>query len=726
MTPTSVYRALLPAALVSILAACSDGSDSRPGGGGPTEPPEPPPISIETPNADRCEILDADHCMYPFPSNWFTVEDGETDTGLRINFAMESMPANKQGVHVDPTEWNRNDGYSPSQQIIAVVPDIDLEQTGAPPLGDLEQSLDPDSPIVVINAATGEQHLLFAELDARTDDPARQALFIRPMVQFERDGRYIVALRNLKNASGELLEAPEVFRALRDDVLTDNDYIEGRREDMEEIFAILADAGIAREELYLAWDFNVASVENITERLLHIRDDAFADLGNEAPEFSVLEVTDFQPCDAGGCGEGQHAEIAREIYGTFLVPSYLDSEEGGPGSGFYYDEPDDGLPDRLGGDNRFTAEFYCRIPRSVAEDFNAPPKAVARPSLYGHGLLGRPTEIRAGNVGVMSNTHQMMFCATPWVGFAAEDTGYALEALQDFSLMPPFFDRQQQGMLHFMYLARLMKHDEGLASDPAFQAAGEPVFDNGTVFYDSNSQGGIMGGGLMGVIQDVTRGVVGVPAMSFSFFIRRSSHWDTYALFMTGSNTGEDGGGYPDPLDQSFLVSMWQMLWDRSEGSGYVYHIERPLPDTPSHAVLIHVAFGDHQVSMWGADLMARTMGAKLRLPAVEEGRHPDSNPFVALEPVPAGDFTGSVMTYWDDGPLGGGAENGGTAPPPTNNTGPSEPEYGEDPHELPRAEAAAQLQKSEFLKPDGVGKFVDTCDPSLPCTTDGYVPGGG
>ena len=44
-----------------------------------------------------------------------------------------------------------------------------------------------------------------------------------------------------------------------------------------------ADAGIAREDLYLAWDFNIASVENITERILHIRDDAFAALGNAAP-----------------------------------------------------------------------------------------------------------------------------------------------------------------------------------------------------------------------------------------------------------------------------------------------------------------------------------------------------------------------------------------------------------------------------------------------------------
>jgi hypothetical protein len=138
------------------------------------------------------------------------------------------------------------------------------------------------------------------------------------------------------------------------------------------------------------------------------------------------------------------------------------------------------------------------------------------------------------------------------------------------------------------------------------------------------------------------------------------------------------------------------------------------------------VAFGDHQVSMWTAEFMARSMGARLRIPAVEPGRHPDSNPYVALQPVPAGDYTGSVLTVWDNGPVGGGAADGGTAPPPITNLPPFEPDFGADPHSLPRKDSAAQAQKSLFLMPEGEGRFVDTCDPSLPCTTDGYVPGGG
>ena len=149
------------------------------------------------------------------------------------------------------------------------------------------------------------------------------------------------------------------------------------------------------------------------------------------------------------------------------------------------------------------------------------------------------------------------------------------------------------------------------------------------------------------------------------------------------------------------------------------------LPQFPSNSLNYNLTWStDGVINEYCEPCVAIQSGELVSVPALEPDRHPDSNPYVALEPVPAGDYTGSVMTVWDDGPVGGGARDGGTAPPPITNTGPFEPEFGEDPHELPRREPAAQLQKSEFLKPEGEGRFVDTCDPSLPCTTDGYVPG--
>ena len=48
----------------------------------------------------------------------------------------------------------------------------------------------------------------------------------------------------------------------------------------------------------------------------------------------------------------------------------------------------------------------CTVPRSASPD------RAAHLSLYGHGLLGQYTEVRAGNVQRMANEHNIVFCAT--------------------------------------------------------------------------------------------------------------------------------------------------------------------------------------------------------------------------------------------------------------------------------------------------------------------------
>src|SRR3546814_8185560 len=57
------------------------------------------------------------------------------------------------------------------------------------------------------------------------------------------------------------------------DLVSSKDALNARRPHMEALFAKLGKAGIARDSLYLAWDFTVASERNISERALHIRDE---------------------------------------------------------------------------------------------------------------------------------------------------------------------------------------------------------------------------------------------------------------------------------------------------------------------------------------------------------------------------------------------------------------------------------------------------------------------
>jgi hypothetical protein len=679
------------------------------------------PLGVDLTNGDRCDFLDPAACLFPWPNDYYTVATRKTETGRRVNLSVDSMPRNSSGVPVDPTEYNRADGFSPGQLIVTKVPGLDtpeaFRRTGAVPVTDIGRTYDRDAPIVVIDTKTKKRHLIWSELDANPTNPADVALLIRPAVNFTEGRRYIVALRNLKDASGKTIPAGPAFRLYRDGERTAVPLIERRRHHMEGIFDTLRRAGIGRRDLYLAWDFTVSSEENLSQRALHIRNDAFAQLGDRnlrdmrvdgrAPDYAVTKVTDFAPCGTDGCQDGEDDELARRVEGTFSVPCYLDKPGCPPGSRFNFAHPDDRTPTQIPG-NTISAPFICNIPRAAVDGPGVRP---ARPSLYGHGLLGSPSEVNAGNVQAMSAEHDFVFCATAWAGMSSEDIPNAVDILGNFANFPSLADRLQQGFVDFMYLGRLMIHPEGFSANAAFRDEGRGVIDTRRLFYDGNSQGGIFGGALTALAPDFDRAVLGVPGMNYSTLLRRSVDFDTYSLVLDPA--------YPNLLTRPLLLSLVQMLWDRGDPNGYAHHITSdPLPGTPPHTVLMHVALGDHQVANVAAEVEARTIGARLRTPAIDPGRSFDRVPLFGIPPIGHFPYNGSAYVVWDTGPVRSDGAGGllGTPPAPTTNTPPRE---GRDPHSAPRSDPLARLQKSEFLKIGG--SVVDVCGPH-PCYAGGWT----
>ncbi len=623
-----------------------------------------------------CEFLDESDCMLPFPSDWMTIADPTSDTGRRVHFSTDSMPRNAAGTAMDATPYNLNDGFSPGSSILVRVPDIDLGETGAAPITDIERSLDVGTPVVLLNAATLEQHLMWVELDANATIDASRAMIIRPAVNLQEATRYIVALRQMKDANGDLLAPPADFLAYREQTLTDDAVKEARRPLMEDIFATLDDAGIARGDLYLAWDFTVASERNLTERLLFMRDDAFARLGAASPSFTVTQVLDEVD-----------SEIFRRVTGTFQVDRYVNSTT----APARFVLGANGLPTLQ--PTPQVAAFICNIPRAALPSA-ADPATPGRAGLYGHGLLGSHTQVGSTPVRAMADEHNFVFCATKWIGMADEDISNAVSILQELGRFPSFTDRLQQSMLNQLFLARLMIHADGFVSHAAFQDMfGDPVIDTSDVFFYGNSQGGIFGGTVMAVSQDMTRGVLGVPGMNYSLLLTRSSDFTLYKAVLYPA--------YPNQLHRPLGLALIQMLWDRSDPNGYAHHMtDDPLPNTPPHKVLLHVAFGDHQVSNVATEVEARTIGASIYQPALAPGRHSDVDPYFDIPAVPTDPFDGSAMIIFDSG-----AET-----PPIENI---EPTLGDDPHSDPRSSASARVQMSEFLKTGGA--VVDVCS-GIPC----------
>jgi len=712
--------------------------------------PDCRPGAVDMSRATTCDFIaaqDPSICMSLFPDDFYTLADETTVSGRRVNFTAAAMPANSEGIHIDPTPFAASDGFSQGQAISVRVPGLDnpaaLAQTKPVGLSDPSRYLLPNAPVVVLDARTRERQPIWVELDSNATSADSTNLMIHPMVNFNPATRYIVVLRGLKDAAGNPLKAPAGFRYYRDFLPSTNSRINGRRSHFEDIFKRLRAAGIRRSTLYLTWDFTTASDESNSQRALSMRDQAFAQLGDTkladrtiqgaAPEFKVTEVQTT----------GTSAGIARRISGTYEVPCFL--KYPGPGSqcqaGATMNLDANGVPQPNG---TYEANFECIVPDAIVDPGSVDPADLPDPGLrgrsivYGHGLMGDIDGEINSAAQRKTAARGFVICGTDEIGMSIGDVLPVTRALGDLSKFPQVADRLQQGLLNELFLARLMIHPNGLvskaafrfdpdAADPAEVPGGdgnedvandsplEPALMAGPdvrAWYRGISQGGIMGGALMALAPDFDKGSLGVGAMNYSVLLTRSAAWSTYSQFFDP--------GYTNEIERPLALSLAQMLWDRAEPNGYAHRMtDDPLPDTPPHQVLFDLAFGDHLVTNWQSNVEARTIGAKAVEPFIAGSRFPGVDFDWGIEPIASYPYNGSAIAYWDSGPIRSGVNPAsviGTGPPPLTNVAPSD---GEDPHELPRVSDTAVEMIDGFLREGGA--VTDTCG-SAPCYSGGWT----
>ncbi len=656
------------------------------------------PQPIDLSRAADCDFIGSEQdsqCLLPFPNDFYTVADSSSETGRLIDFHAAAMPDNAAGKPIDPAPYALNDGFSPGETILVRVPGLDnpaaLAQTGAAPVNHIGRYAERDAPVVVIDTETGERLPIWVEIDSNATGPNSTLLEIHPAVNYESGHRYVVAMRDLKTAAGETIGAPAGFRYYRDELPSDEPEINDRRDHFEELFGALGDAGIARSDLYLAWDFTVATDENITGRALHMRNDAFAGLGDtdmsdgvvtgDSPTFTVTS-TDVPP----------DPQISRRVYGTFEVPCYLEPNCA-PGGKFELNG--DGLPEQNG---TYTANFICMIPWSAT---GAAVPELVRPAIYGHGLFGGAGEVYGSPTNRdLSEQYGFTMCATDEIGMSGGDVPNTVaNILSDLSNFPQLADRLQQGLLNELFLSRLMLHPDGFSSAPAFHQDGTlgtpSIIDTTEGYHVGASQGGIMGGALTALAPDFTRSVLNVPAMNYSVLLPRSVDYDEFAVFINQQYSS---------IERPIALNLIQMLWDRGEPNGYAHRMtDDPLADTPAHKVLMNIALGDHQVTNVQADVEARTIGAQTRGPVLYPGRWPDYAVMWNVPRIGSFPYDGSAAIYGDIGPVREDPNNPGNmigvpTPPLTNTPN----RAGEDPHGAPRGAPQAVHLISDFLKPDG------------------------
>ena len=515
--------------------------------------------------------------------------------------------------------------------------------------------------------------------------------------------RYIVAIRHVVDGTGAALPPTPVFQALRDGTSSCDPSVALRRSLYADIFARLDKAGIEKDDLQLAWDYTTASHANNTRWFLKIRDEALTQVGDPGPSYKLFpaaaagttpagpscnnltvgdnpaQTSALSPSEIGSghCSQdsppsaGGH--IWRRLFGLMTVPLYTT----GPNPGSTLNFGPDGMPAQNG-----TAqyEFEVQIPMSAT-------KAPGAPLQNGHGLLGNKTEGEDAYLAEIDDQGDYVSVAVDLVGFSHDDdlnNAVANLLVENTAGFKDLIGRQHQGLLNELLSMRLMN---ALAKDPATFYNGVPTIDPSRRYYRGDSQGGIFGTTYMAISTDVTRGVLGEPGAPYSLLLNRSADFAPFFLVIQSV--------FRNSRDIQMLLGLFQMMWDRTEPDGYVAYITQdPLPNTPSHNVLIHDAIGDYQVTPLGAHFIARTVGAKALLPPAREIYGITD----AASPV-----AGNAIVEWDFG----------LTPAPKTNIPPGDlcpagasPLCG-DPHDQLRIQPSSIQQEIQFFN---TGTTVSTC----------------
>ncbi|MSP25346.1 MAG: hypothetical protein EXR75_09315 [Myxococcales bacterium] len=609
-----------------------------------------------------CDPMVPTQCGFPFPSNVWLRDDSSTVTKKRVHFGLTTLPVMIDVGHIDRELLADRDGFSPAQAPMTHMPGA--TETGLPTQDDIDLSLSLDSPTILIEAETGTPVPHHAEIDANGETREEGALMLRPAVRLKDATRYIVAIRRVRDEAGEPLLPNPIFKALRDGTPHEDRTVGARRKLYEDIFARLSMAGYATDDLQLAWDYTTASRDDTTRWLLHMRDDALKVVGDLGPEYTVTEVT-----------ENPNEHLRRRIRGKMKVPLYLDTSMAGGQLVF----GEDGLP-KQNGFGEF--DFVVHVPHAAT---TGTPGALLQ---NGHGLLGSMNEGQNGYLAKIANAGNFVAFSVPLVGMASEDEAtIQLAIVSDFGLFKGVIGRQHQGIVNSLLAMRMMAGR--FVNDPNVQFDGKSAIDPTSRFYRGDSQGGIFGATYMAITTDVERGLLGEPGMPYNLLLNRSVDFEPFFIVLKAK--------FKNMRDIQVLLGATQMLWDRTEPSGYLpYLSENLLPNTPAHQVLLHVAIGDYQVTPLGAHIMARTLGARNITPANRDIWG------VASSAAP---YQGNAIVEFDFGLPDVPKKN---VPP----TGPDFPEDG-DPHDKVRALDSAMAQSITWLRTGVVEqKCAAKCDP--------------
>lgn len=580
---------------------------------------------VAVPQTDGCDNLNPTHCMLPFPSDAFLDADNTTETGMRVNYATNTLPTSGFGHIPDIPSLNLLDGMSPSTQIMTAF-SSKANLTGVADQHTVSLSLEDGHATILLNLDTNQRVAHWVENDARQTDNTKTILFIRTMEPLEPNTKYGVGISNLN------VESSLAFQAVLDNLSTDAPDIESRKESMTTLLTALDSNGHNRSGLKAAWAFHTASINSILGGMLHMRSDALTRLGDDGIACNVTTVED----DWHDNGKG-----FRLIGGTYTVPSYRTPANNAVSM---IDRDENGMPQFVGYEE---IPFTMAIPQTLANQSKSGPLVV-----FGHGFLGWGEIYIRELVVDWADEYEVVFVGTDITGWANQDVDTIGLGLFNASYFQHQSDQLQQMLVNQMALARTFK---GVCSDlQEMYHNNTNLVDSSDINYMGYSLGGVYGSSIAAFSPDIDRAALWVGATGFSSMIERSTNYASFGDSFAVENA------YPERNDRALLIALCQHIWDPSDGDVWLRFTDEGYGNTiDPYRIFSIISVNDAQVPGLSSDRAARVANASV---LDSSARLPWGIP-TAAGPIESG----SIIVYWDGNYPAMPEDN---SPPPTSDSG--------------------------------------------------------
>ncbi len=599
--------------------------------------------------------------ILPFPSSLYEQADPASPTGYDLDVPVGAFPANQNtGTPFDPTPLARRHGWSPAVTLLWAAPG-GVDPATLTGQDDLATSVTPASSTLILDVTASQFVAHFAEVDANElDHLDRQAVYLRPAQRLVGGHRYAVAITKAVHGTGGVeLARTAGFQAVLDDRDTGHARLDRTRPRLRDAIAALEAAGVARDQLLVAWDFTVNDDATTIRDPLAARDAALAAMGPDGANLSYTITSDT------GTVNGD-PRIARRIELDFTAPAVT----GDKLAGFHRDAAGNVVVD-----GTMTAHAFVMVPPCATTA-----NGLSGVLIYGHGFFGSLEEARSAEYlrDLMSQNGCLIVAATLWTGMSQDDIPNALIALNDLDQAWGFGERIFQGIVNNIALEQLLR---GKLADEVLTDAGGTLVDKVHTFFLGISMGHILGSVFMAYDPAVLHGVLHVGAANWSLLFERSSNWAVYGVPLKGS--------YRDLLEADIMEQVLEMAMEPADGAS-VAGID--IPNTPPKSLLMMTSLHDTQVPNLAGFYQARSLGLTLLAPSSVVTPYGFAGK--------AEDLTRAYVIV-DEHP---------TPEPPVDNSVFS---YNNDAHENPRRRAGLQQMMRLFW---GYGMAMQTCTGPCDC----------